>query len=79
MSITGTTIAWNVADSGLGGGIVSAGKLTIPDSTISDNVAAGIEFAGGTLSIVGSTIDGNGAGPDVGMGSTDIGAYELQP
>jgi hypothetical protein len=29
MSITGTTISRNVADSGLGGGIVNARRLTI--------------------------------------------------
>jgi hypothetical protein len=56
MSITGTTIARNVADTGLGGGIVSGGRLTIPVSRLRPHRAG---------SPVNTHNDG-GAGPGVG-------------
>ncbi len=72
LTVTGSTISDNTADSGLntasGGGIYNAGTLTVTGSTISDNTARGhdynVAYGGGiynarTLTIANSTIAGN--------------------
>jgi hypothetical protein len=72
LTVTDSTISGNSAAANSGGGIESAGvlTLTVTGSTISGNSArgtgGGIDHGGGTLTVTDSTLSGNSAGDDGG-------------
>jgi len=76
VSISGITISNGSSPGDRGGGILSAGVLTLTDTTISDNLGGppgggGVLNDNGTMTITGSTISNNSAGS--GFGGENIG------
>jgi len=75
-----TITGGNAGNSGYGGGVLSAGTLTLFDVELTGNRAAaggGVANAGGSLVVTGSRIEGNNGGPYGGGGVQNGGPANL--